>query len=73
MTTSMDELRARVLDEVKHRGGMRSVMDSQTGPGECVATALFSVKDEYTDEQFSTVFALGMIALVSVVFGITMI
>jgi hypothetical protein len=68
--TSIEELQARVLDEVERRGGMDAVLGSLSGPGECTATALFSVRDEFTDEQFGLVFALGQHALMALVFDV---
>lgn len=71
MTTSYDGLRSRVHDEIEARGGMNAVLDTTSGPGECTATALFSVANEFTEDQFRLVFALGQIALVTDVFGNT--
>jgi hypothetical protein len=68
---SLDELHARVLDEVQDRGGMEAVLNAGAAPGECTATALFSIQDEFTEEQFRLVFALGQLGLISEVFGIT--
>jgi hypothetical protein len=49
---------------------MDEVMAFSDAPGECTATALFSIADEFTEEQFRLVFVLGQVALMSLVFGV---
>jgi hypothetical protein len=68
--TTYEELRARVNDEIEARGGIDAVLDTRSGAGECTATALFSIRDQFTEDQFKLVFSLGQLALVSDVFGI---
>jgi len=62
---SFSDLCARVLYEVEERGGMEAVLNSGSGPGECTATAPFSLRDGFAEEQFKLVFALGQHALLT--------
>jgi len=70
MTTTFHDLVRLTMEEAERRGRVDVVMASPSAPGECAATALFAIQNEFSQEQFKLVFALGQHALVSHVFGV---